>query len=135
MMSAEDVDRIISVDYRDVILRFANAGPNETSTADVTDAVGMSSRHHQEVQGDRHPFALENAQGGAFILRTDTDTNVTDPIYFTVTYKAPDQQTGIVRITSTQDTAGFDITVTETGADTGVFEWNVHNCGRLRRGG
>ena len=53
---------------------------------------------------------------------TTTRSNVTDPIYFTVTYKAPDEQTGIVRITSTQDTAGFDITVTETGADTGVFE-------------
>ena len=96
----------------------------------------MISRHQSGgCRDDRHPFSLENAQGGAFILRTDDNVEVTHPIYFTVTYKAPDEQTGIVRITSTQDTAGFDITVTETGADTGVFEADVHNCGRLRLGG
>ena len=114
---ADDVDRVISVDYRDVILRFANA----TTTPAVDDAWDMLTTQSR-VAGDRHPFSLENAQGGAFILRTDDDVEVTHDIYFTVTYKAPDEQTGIVRITSTQDTAGFDITVTETGADTGVFE-------------
>ena len=67
--SADDVDRVISVDYRDVILRFANA----TTTAAVTGQWEKLTSHSQEVQGDRHPFSLENAQGGAFILRTDTD--------------------------------------------------------------
>ena len=124
--SADDVDRIISVDYRDVILRLTGAGLNESSTPVVMDAWDKLTSPSGEDIGsdDRHPFSLENAQGGAFILRTDEPdgVTVTHPIYFTVTYKAPDEQTGIVRITSTQDTAGFDITVTETGADTGVFE-------------
>ena len=114
--SADDVDRIISVDYRDVILRFANATTTDAVTEQWEELTSPS-----DVTGDRHPFALENAQGGAFILRTDADTTVTEAIYFTVTYKAPDQQTRMVTITSTQDTAGFEIEVTETGADTGVF--------------
>ena len=76
------------------------------------------------VGGDgRHPFSLENPQGGAFILRSANDVTVpAGGIKFTATYKAPDAQTETVRITSTQDPAGFDITVMETGADTGVFE-------------
>ena len=113
---ASAVDGAISVDYRDVILRFAN----ETST-DAVDAAWNSLTTGSGVEGDRHPFSLENAQGGAFILRTDANVELTHDIYFTVTYKAPDVQEATVRITSTQDTAGFDITVTETGADSGVF--------------
>ena len=74
------------------------------------------------VGDDSHPFSLENAQGGAFILRTDEDVSVPHAIYFTVTYKAPDVQEVTVRVTSTQDTEGFDITAEETGADTGEFE-------------
>ena len=121
--NADDVDRTISVDYRDVILRMVapDASLNQTTTDQLMrawEALTTSSG----VAGDQHPFSLENAQGGAFILRTDNDINVPHPIYFTVTYKAPDVQTATVRITSTQDTTGFDITVTESGADTGVFE-------------
>ena len=116
---ADDVDRTISVDYRDVILRFANA----TTTPAVNEAwVALTSPSAVGDGNDRHPFALENAQGGAFILRTDDDIEVTEDILFKVTYKAPDQQTRMVSITSTQHTAGFEIEVTETGADTGVFE-------------
>ena len=116
---ADDVDRVISVDYRDVILRFAST--NATTTDAVMDE-WEALTSPASVTGDRHPFALENAQGGAFILRTDADVELTNDIYFTVTYKAPDVQDVTVRVTSTQDTAGFDITATETGADTGVFE-------------
>lgn len=116
---ADDVDRVISVDYRDVILRFAST--NATTTDAVMDE-WEALTSPAAVMGDRHPFALENAQGGAFILRTDTAVELTHDIYFTVTYKAPDVQDVTVRIVSTQDTAGFDITATETGADTGVFE-------------
>ncbi|MCY4529542.1 MAG: hypothetical protein OXD46_11005 [Chloroflexi bacterium] len=120
---ADDVDRVISVDYRDVILRMVapGTGVNATTTAQMM-AAWEELTSPSGVTGDRHPFSLENAQGGAFILRTDGDTTVPHPISFTVTYKAPDVQEATVRVTSTQDTAGFDITAMETGADTGVFE-------------
>ncbi len=121
--NADDVDRTISVDYRDVILRMVapDSSLNATTTAELM-AAWAALTTDSGVTGDRHPYSLENAQGGAFILRTDGDVNVPVPITFTVTYKAPDVQDVTVRITSTQDTAGYDITATETGADTGVFE-------------
>ena len=121
---ADSVDRTISVDYRDVILRMVapDSSLNETTTNQLM-AAWQALTSPSGTGDDRHPFSLENAQGGAFILRTDAaSVSVPEPITFTVTYKAPDVQEVTVRVTSTQDTAGFDITVTETGADTGVFE-------------
>ncbi len=114
--SADSTDRSIRVDYRDVILRFANA----TTTPSVT-AAWSALTSPSGVDGDRHPFSLENAQGGAFILRTDSAVSLDHPIEFTVTYKAPDVQTTAVNLSSTQDIEGVSLTLTETGADTGVF--------------
>jgi len=123
-------DSNIGVDYRDVVLNLVY-GRYETTTnefIDMTPPADVTAAWHaltapSTVGGDgRHPFSLENPQGGAFILASPN--NVTVPaggIMFTATYKAPDAQMETVRITSTQDPAGFDISVMETGADTGVF--------------
>ena len=116
-------DSNTGVDYRDVVLNVVvPADANETTTAAIMNAWNELTAP-STVGGDgRHPFSLENPQGGAFILRSANDVNVPEGgIAFTVTYKAPDAQTETVRITSTQDPAGFNISVMETGADTGVF--------------
>ena len=116
-------DSNIGVDYRDVVLNVVIPdGTNETTTNAIMSAWNALTAD-STVGGDgRHPFSLENPQGGAFILRSANDVNVPEGgIAFTATYKAPDVQTMTVRITSTQDPAGFDISVMETGADTGVF--------------
>ena len=123
-------DSNIGVDYRDVVLELVY-GRFETSTGEfmpmtppqeVTDAWEALTAP-STVGGDgRHPFSLENPQGGAFILSAANDVIVpAGGITFTATYKAPDAQMETVRITSTQDPNGFDISVMETGADTGVF--------------
>ena len=136
-------DSNIGVDYRDVVLSLVY-GRYETTTGEFMDmtppddvtAAWEALTAPSTVGGDgRHPFSLENPQGGAFILRSANDVDVpAGGIMFTATYKAPDAQMETVRITSTQDPAGFDISVMETGADTGVFTGIVHNRGRLRRG-
>jgi hypothetical protein len=123
-------DSNIGVDYRDVVLSLVY-GRYETTTNEFIDmtppadvmAAWEALTVQSTVGGDgRHPFSLENPQGGAFILRAANDVDVpAGGIKFTATYKAPDTQTETVRITSTQDPAGFDISVMETGADTGVF--------------
>ena len=41
---------------------------------------------------------------------------------FTLTYTAADVQSATVKVTSSQDPTGFDLTVKETGSTTGVFE-------------
>ena len=114
-------DPNIGVDYRDVILELVT-DPNATSTpASITKAWEDLTVPSTVGEG-RHPFSLENPQGGAFILRSLDDVEVpTGGIMFTVTYKAPDVQTADVHIASTQDTVGFAVTLTETGAATGVF--------------
>ncbi|MYD50077.1 MAG: hypothetical protein F4W93_01155 [Dehalococcoidia bacterium] len=129
-MEGEMGDSNIGVDYRDVVLSLVY-GRYETSTGEFMDmtppdevtAAWEALTAPSTVGGDgRHPFSLENPQGGAFILRSANDVDVpTGGIMFTATYKAPDAQMETVRITSTQDPAGFDISVMETGADTGVF--------------
>ena len=123
-------DSNTGVDYRDVILELVY-GRYETTTGEFMDmtppddvtAAWEALTAPSTVGGDgRHPFSLENPQGGAFILRSANAVDVPEGgIMFTVTYKAPDASDETVRITSTQDPTGFDITVTETGADTGVF--------------
>lgn len=116
-------DSNTGVDYRDVVLNVVIPdGTNETTTNAIMRAWDELTAP-STVGGDgRHPFSLENPQGGAFILRSANDVNVPEGgIMFTATYKAPDAQMETVRITSTQDPAGFDISVMETGADTGVF--------------
>jgi hypothetical protein len=118
-----DTDSNIGVDYRDVVLNVVIPdGTNETTTNAIMRAWNALTAE-STVGGDgRHPFSLENPQGGAFILRSANDVTVpAGGIMFTATYKAPDTQTETVRITSTQDPTGFDIAVMETGADTGVF--------------
>ena len=123
---ADDVDRQIRVDFSDVILRLVpDSSLNETTTAQVMaawNAFTTSSGRAPAADGDRHPYALENAQGGAFILRTDeASVMVPADIQFTVTYKAPDVQDVDVTLSSTQDISGITVNLTETGADTGSF--------------
>ncbi len=116
-------DSNIGVDYRDVVLNVVIPdGTNETTTRAIM-GVWDQLTAESTVGGDgRHPFSLENPQGGAFILRSDDDVTVPDGgIMFTATYKAPDVNDVTVRVTSTQDTAGFDISLMETGVDTGEF--------------
>ena len=119
-----DSDSNIGVDYRDVVLNVViPEGTNETTTNAIMAAWNALTADSTVGGEGRHPFSLENPQGGAFILRSANDVTVpAGGIAFTASYKAPDAQTETVRITSTQDPAGFDISVMETGADTGVFE-------------
>lgn len=119
---ASGTDSNIGVDYRDVILELVpNPALNATTTRAVMTAWEALTRPAAR-DGERHPFALENPQGGAFILRSADDVTVPVDIEFTVTYKAPDMQIGTVQITSTQDTAGIRVAVEETGPATGTFE-------------
>jgi len=64
-------------------------------------------------------FAL-SANDGRVDIRNITTTAQTGS--FTLTYVAADVQTTTVKVASTQDSTGFDLTLTETGADTGIFE-------------
>ncbi len=131
---ADDVDRFIRVDFSDVILRMvSDSGHNATTTAQVItawNAFTTGSGRSPAAAGDRHPFALENTQGGAFILRTD-EPSVTVPvdIAFTVTYKAPDVQDVDVTLSSTQDITGITLNLAETGADTGKFTGSFQTAG------
>jgi hypothetical protein len=131
---ADDVDRFIRVDFSDVILRMvSDSSLNETTTAQVItawNAFTTGSGRSPAVAGDRHPFALENTQGGAFILRTD-EPSVTVPvdIEFTVSYKAPDVQDVDVTLSSTQDITGITLNLAETGADTGKFTGSFQTAG------
>ena len=74
----------------------------------------------------RHPYSLENAFGGAFIIRSPEETGVNvrfhTAIEFTVTYRAPDVQTAAVNLTSTTDSRGVRMLLLETAPDTGKFE-------------
>ena len=88
-------DSNIGVDYRDVVLNVVIPdGTNETTTNAIMSAWNALTAD-STVGGDgRHPFSLENPQGGAFILRSANDVNVPEGgIAFTATYKAPDVQT------------------------------------------
>ena len=119
-------DANIGEDYRDVILRVTIAdGTNATTTTAIIrawDALTSPSRRGVQDADARHPFALENPQGGAFILRSDTDVMVPEGgITFNATYKAPDEQDVDVTLSSTQDIAGITVNLAETGADTGKF--------------
>ena len=133
---ASGTDANIGEDYRDVILRVAiPSGTNATTTTAIIrawDALTSPSRRGVQDADDRHPFALENPQGGAFILRTD------EPICngacratsaFTVTYKAPDVQDVDVTLSSTQDITGITLNLAETGADTGKFTGSFQTAG------
>jgi hypothetical protein len=68
-----------------------------------------------------------DAADGVVAIRNVGDTT-TDGQKITLTYTAADIQTHTVKITSSQDAAGFDLTVTEVDADgvahpdTGIFE-------------
>ena len=85
-------DSNTGVDYRDVVLNVVIPdGTNETTTNAIMGAWEALTAE-STVGGDgRHPFSLENPQGGAFILRSANAVNVPEGgIAFTVTYKAPD---------------------------------------------
>ena len=131
---ADDVDRFIRVDFSDVILRMVeDSSLNATTTTQVItawNAFTTGSGRSPANAGDRHPFALENTQGGAFILRTD-EPSVTVPvdIAFTVSYKAPDVQDVDVTLSSTQDITGITVNLAETGADTGKFTGSFQTAG------
>ena len=115
-----DADDSLAVDYRDVVLTVDTSGsPNETTTAAILAAWGDLTR--QSDAGD-HPFSLENPQGGAFILSSETPVTVPEGgITFTVTYTTHDVQTHTIPVRSTQDPTGISVTLTETGRSTGRF--------------
>ena len=56
---------------------------------------------------------------GVFTVRLTVD--VTSPISFTVAYNADQIDTLPIKVTSTSDLVGFDLTLRETAADSGVF--------------
>jgi hypothetical protein len=131
---ASGTDANIGEDYRDVILSVVIAdGTNATTTTAIIrawDALTSPSRRGVQDADARHPFALENPQGGAFILRSDTDVMVPEGgITFTATYKAPDEQDVDVTLSSTQDIAGITVNLAETGADTGKFTGSFQTAG------
>ena len=131
---ASGTDANIGEDYRDVILSVVIAdGTNATTTTAIIrawDALTSPSRRGVQDADDRHPFALENPQGGAFILRSGTDVVVPEGgITFTATYKAPDVQDVDVTLSSTQDIAGITVNLGETGADTGKFTGSFQTAG------
>lgn len=123
-----NADDKLGVDYLDVVLtlmyqRFETTTGeymDVTPPQEVTDAWEALTSAGDD--GARHPFTLENPQGGAFILRSSTDVTVPDGgIKFTVTYTAHDIQTHPVNVRSTQDPNGISVELTETGLSTGVF--------------
>ena len=61
-----------------------------------------------------------DTNGGLVTFRSNTGVALAGGT-FTVTYTAADVQTHTVEVTSIQDATGFDITVNETGSNTGVF--------------
>ena len=116
-----NADDKLGVDYLDVVLTVDVSGsPNETTTNAIMRAWNALTSEGDD--GARHPFTLENPQGGAFILRSSTDVMVPDGgISFTVTYTAHDIQMHSVNVRSTQDPNGISVDLTETGLSTGVF--------------
>ena len=116
-----DADNSLAVDYRDVVLNVDTSGsPNETTTAAIMAA--WNSLTLEGADGARHPFSLENAQGGAFILRSSEDVTVPEGgITFTVGYSTHDFQTHDVTVRSTQDPTGITVTLMEDGRSTGRF--------------
>ncbi len=123
-----NADDKLGVDYLDVVLtlmyqRFETTTGeyiDETPPQAMTDAWNALTSEGDD--GARHPFTLENPQGGAFILRSSTDVMVPEGgIKFTVTYTAHDIQMHSVNVRSTQDPNGISVELTETGLSTGVF--------------
>ncbi len=116
-----NADDKLGVDYLDVVLNVDTSGsPNETTTRAIMAA--WNALTSDGADGARHPFTLENPQGGAFILRSNADVTVpVGGISFIVTYTAHDVQTHSVNVRSTQDSTGISVELTETGLSTGVF--------------
>lgn len=137
-----------SVDFQDVVLTVNNWSGLHATTQNAWKELTSESapiaaaRQEWTDDGDadtdpddipdtfRHPYALENPAGGAFIIRSlndgtsrPTDTvEFAQDIEFTVTYLAADVQTAEVSLTSTTDNRGVKMLLEETGADTGKFE-------------
>jgi len=63
-----------------------------------------------------------DANDGIVTLRnTHATVTTAEPFNFKLIYTAPDIQHATVKVASTQDTTGFNLTVRETGANTGIF--------------
>ena len=63
-----------------------------------------------------------DADDGIVILRnTHATVTTAEAFNFKLIYTAPDIQHATVKVASTQDTTGFNLTVRETGANTGIF--------------
>ena len=116
-----DADDSLAVDYLDVVLTVDTSGsPNQTTTDAIMVAWGALTK--QSDAGD-HPFSLENPQGGAFILSSETPVTVPEGgITFNVTYTTHDVQTETIPVRSTQSADEISVTLTETGRSTGEFK-------------
>ena len=87
----------------------------------ILDANGDGIVNFQDVTvsiGSIDVLALDPS-GGLVTFVVNTSTSTVTP--FTVTYTTADVQTHTVKVISTQDSTGFNVTLEETGADTGVF--------------
>ena len=66
-------------------------------------------------------WAVDADDGIVTVRNTHATVTTASAFNFKLTYTAPAIQHATVKIASTQDTTGFNLTVRETGANTGIF--------------
>ena len=66
-------------------------------------------------------WAVDADDGSVTVRNTHATITTASAFNFKLTYTAPAIQHATVKIASTQDTTGFNLTVRETGANTGIF--------------
>jgi len=92
----------------------------------ILDANADGNLNFQDVTVDTKALSVltVSPSGGLVTFLVNTSTNTTTRS-FTVTYTAADVQTQTVKVASTQDSTGFNVSLTETGNNTGVFTGTV----------
>jgi len=100
----------LSGDASDGVINFLDVQVASTADAVVTNIDALTI------------FQVSEGDGLVTLTNSDNAVPITAGTAFTLTYVAADVQTHTVKITSSQDNVGFDLTVLETGAATGKFE-------------
>ena len=97
------------VNYLDITAKATVAGTEDSIFGLTLPGAGDS----------RHPSSA--GAGGVVEFTNNTLGFIAGGIGFSLSYTADDVQTATVKVNSTQDATGFDLTLTETGASTGTF--------------
>ena len=66
-------------------------------------------------------WAVDADDGIVTVRNTHATVTTASAFNFKLTYTAPDVQHATVKVASTQDTTGYNLTLLETGANTGIF--------------